>query len=236
MPTGGRRPGAGRPPTNLDAIIEEIPEQITDRGVIPARQLTVADAIVDTIAGRGFLHDAAARVGVAVETVREWRKLGARINADLYAGKRTLSTLKAHERRCATLATRMAQADSEARMTLLAIADQIASGGLEVTETVTKAVQVNEGEPLITEITTRRSSTLPNAGMITWLLGHRWPADFNRTRVEVSGPDGSAVPIDTTSALERLGAKLDEIDRANTDTAQHAGNTANAGNGHTPTP
>lgn len=211
-------------------MIEQIPEQVTPDGVIPARQLTVIDAIVDTIEGMGFLHDAAARVGVAVETVREWRKLGARANADLYSGRRKRGELQAHEKRCAELAARLAQADANARMRLLGIARDVAAGGLETVETVTRAVQVNEGEPRITEITTRRTSSLPNAGMVTWLLGHRWPGDFNRTRVEVSGPDGGPVPVDTTSARDRLNAKLDEIARS----AGTAPDPTPAGNGHTP--
>lgn len=237
MPTGrpgwgGHREGAGRHPTNLHQVIETVPARETADGVEPARQLTVIDAIVDTIEGMGFLHDAAARVGVVVETVREWRKVGVRANADIHQKRRTWSKLSAHEQRCAELATRMAGADATARMRLLDIARGLAVGGAEVVETTTKAVQVNEGDPLITEITTRTSRTLPSPATVTWLLQHRWPADFARTRLEVSGPDGGAIPIDTTSARDRMRNALDEL-AANATGNGHT--PVPAGNGHTPT-
>lgn len=240
MPTnrpgwGGHRAGAGRNPTNLHEIIETVPAVETADGVEPERQLTVIDAVVDTIEGMGFLHDAAARVGVVVETVREWRKVGVRANADVTASRRTWSKLSAHEKRCAELATRMAQADATARMRLLDIASGLAVGGAEVVETTTKAVQVNEGDPMITEITTRTSRTLPSPATVTWLLQHRWPADFARNRLELSGPDGGAIPIDTSSARDRITNALDELAANAASTDGHAGATAAAGNGHTPT-
>jgi hypothetical protein len=221
-------------------VIEEVPEQVTPYGVVPARQLTVLDAVVDTLEGMGFLHDAAARVGVAVETVREWRKLGVRVNADLAAGKRTAGVLKAHERNCAELARRMAGADAVSRMRLLGLASSIAQGGVETTETVTKAVQVGEHDPKVVEITTRTATALPHPGMVQWLLTHRWPADFNRTRLEVSGPDGGAIPVDVTSAREKLSRALADLEQRQNESAHHATATeaaaANGGNGHTPEP
>jgi hypothetical protein len=236
MAAGFAQPGAGRPPTNLHRVIEELPEQITDAGVIPAQRLTIIDAIVDTMERMGFLHDAAARVGFDTVTVREWRRVGARANADVLAGKVKRSDLTAHQKRCAELATRLAEADAKARMGLLGTAQALAVGGIENTETVTKAVQVNEGEPRITEITTRTTRTLPHPGTVMWLLQHRWPNDFARNRLEVSGPEGGPVPVDITSARDRINTALTDLEQRQADTAHHAGTTPTpAGNGHTPT-
>lgn len=237
---GGSRPGAGKSPTNLRAVIEEVPEQVTPHGVVEARKLTVMDAIVDTLEGMGFLHDAAARVGVAVETVREWRKLGVRVSTDLAQAKRTPASLTPHERNCAELARRMAAADAVSRMRLLGLAASVASGGTDTVETVTKAVQVGDHDPKVVEITTRTATTLPNPGMVQWLLSHRWPADFNRTRVEVSGPDGGAIPVDVTSARDKMAGALADLEQRQAESAHHATATeqaaiAHGANGHTPT-
>ena len=60
------------------------------------------------------------------------------------------------------------------------------------------------GRGNVVETTTELSTAEPDAKMITWLLGHRWPADFNRTRVELTGADGGPIRTDPRSALDQL--------------------------------
>lgn len=231
---GGARPGAGAPPTNLDAVVRYRPNPATGEQV----GLTVTDIVVETMSVGGFLHDAAARVGVAVETLRRWRTTGNAALADLANGTRRLSDMKAHERRCITLVQRMDDAEAEARTALLQVANGIANGGGTRTETTVKLLQPTDddgapkGDPIELERTTRTIEAAPDGAMVGWLLSHRWPADFNRNRVEITGEGGGPVLVDATPALEKIARHLADIKAAREETAPDALEAALAnGNG-----
>jgi hypothetical protein len=195
---GGHRPGAGAVPKNLDDVIGY--RQATDGSQVP---VTYMDRIVEAISLGGFLHDAAARVGVTVETLRDWRRQGNKALADVLAGRKRRSHFTKRERQYAELAQRMETAEAEARLRLLGIGQQLAQGGAELVETIEKVVEPDRGPRRVVERTTRTSHSLPDARMVTWLLSHRWPADF-AGRVELTGPAGGPVQVDTRPALDRL--------------------------------
>lgn len=237
---GGARPGAGAPPTNLDQVVRYRNDPATGEKV----GLTVTDIVVETMAVGGFLHDAAARVGVSVEALRRWRTTGNACLAEITNGARRLSEMRAHERRCIVLVQRMDDAEAEARTALLQVAHGIANGGGTRTETTVKLLQPTDadgapkGDPIELERTTRTIEAAPDGHMVGWLLSHRWPADFNRQRIEVTGEGGGPVQVDATSALDKIRQHLADIKAAREETdperleAAIAGN--GSGNGHHP--
>lgn len=202
---GGRRAGAGRPPVDLYAVCDY--RTMPDGSRQP---VTYMERIVETMRLGGFLHDAAARIGIETGTIRSWRKQGARAIADVAEGRKRRSHLTKKERQRAEMAALMDEAETEARLNLLALAAKTAQGGHKRTETTTKHVAAAGGLPALVETTQREIVEAPNPGMIQWLLGHRWPEDFNRQRVEVTGKEGGPINIDAAgSALDRLRAAVE---------------------------
>jgi len=187
----------------------------------------------------GFLHDAAARVGVAVETLRTWRTVGNRCLGEVTAGKRRRSDMSRHERNCATLAAKIDLAEAEARTGLMMVAGQLARGGITRKETTTKSVNAPAGA-VVVETITREIEVGPDGHMVAWLLQHRWPGDFNRSRLEITGADGGAVQVDATPIIEKVRRHLADIQAARAETDPAALETLMAepatpnGNGHHP--
>ena len=208
MPEPAARRPAGAIPRDLDEVIDYRPVRNAD-GVVEQHPVTYMDRLVEAVQLGGFLHDAAARVGVTVETLREWRKLGAAANADVLAGKKRRSHLTKRVRQYALLAQRLETAEAEARLKLLGLGQRLAQGGYERTKTITRTIAATGGQPQLVETTTEVATAEPDPRMITWLLGHRWPADFNRTRVELTGAGGGPIRTDPRSALDQLRAAVE---------------------------
>lgn len=229
---GGKRAGAGRPPTNLRATIGF--RQAGDGEQVP---VTVTDVVVETMGMGGFLKDAAARIGVPVDALRTWRTLGHRSLGQITTGQRRRSEMSQHERNCMAMAARMDEAEAGARTRLLDVAGKLAHGGLTRTETTIKTTQptvdgVLVGEPIEVERVTREIEAGPDGHMIGWLLQHRWPADFNRSRLEVTGADGGAILVDSTPIVEKVRAHLADIRSARAETDPEALQAMVAGNGN----
>ena len=223
---GGRRPGAGAIPRNLHAVCDYRPQRQAD-GTTVQVPVTYMERIVEAVSLGGFLHDAAARIGVTVETLRDWRRQGNAARAQVLAGTRRRSQLSARQRQYAELAANMETAEAEARLRLLGLGQQLAQGGRQRTETTIRTIAPTGGTPQLVETTERTLVAEPDARMITWLLAHRWPADFGATRVELTGPDGGPVNVHTEPALDQL---RQAIDKAKPTPAT----TPNGTNGHTP--
>jgi hypothetical protein len=68
--------------------------------------------------------------------------------------------------------------------------------------------------------------------MITWLLAHRWPADFGTTRTELVGPDGG--PVQVTGALDQLRDTVNRVRQPPTNGQDPQPTTPNGTNGNTP--
>lgn len=233
---GGARPGAGAPPTNLRKVIAHRTVDGREVGI------TIIDRVDETLRQGAFVKDAAARVGVAVETLRRWQATGVRLRAALAERTadgepvKTLADLSRHERDCVELANRMDAAEADARTALLVLGQQAARGGRERVETTIK-LDANGRE---IERTTRTSTTEPDTRMIQWILSHRWREDFG-SRVEVTGADGGPVLVDATPIAERLRADLADVkakrDASSRDAVEEALAAAGTnGNGHAPSP
>ena len=225
---GGARPGAGAVPKNLDDVIAY--RQGPDGEQVP---VTYMDRIVEAIGLGGFLHDAAARVGVTVETLRDWRRQGNAALADVLAGRKRRSHLTKRQRQYAELAQRMETAEAEARLRLLGIGQQLAQGGAQTVETIERVVEPDRGPRRVIERTTKTSTTLPDARMVTWLLSHRWPGDF-AGRVELTGPAGGPVQVDTRPALDRLRHAIEKARQPPTNGSEPQPSAPTNGN-HPPT-
>lgn len=223
---GTNRSGeGGRPPTNLRAVVAY--RASADGGQVP---LTVMDVVEETIRTGGFIKDAAARVGVTVHVLREWRRIGNRCLRDVLDGAKRRSQLSRHERLCCELATKMDKAEAEARVLLLGKAQRLAQGGLTRTETTER----RDASGAVVERTERQIELLPDSGMIQWLLSHRWRDDFGRQAVEVSGPDGGPVQLESAGIVERLREALAGVRENQAETTPEAIESALAakGNGH----
>lgn len=212
----------GRPPTDLGATVGWVEVD----GV--QKEVTLADRIVEVVGLGMFLTDAAAAVGFPVETLRAWRQRGAAATRHLLNGDRTLTQLSAHERQCADLSIRWDRAEMEARRALLGVADKVAKGGLTRTEVTKKVLHRETEDPetgRLVETTTKTVDVLPDGRMLSWMLERRWPEDYGRRRVEITGADGGAVQIeDNGSAVAKLRAAIEEIREAKTEDAAANGN------------
>jgi len=207
---------------------------VIDRRVGPDGEydVTIADRIEETLRQGGFLHDAAARAGMTVETLRTVRRKGVQLRAKVLADPEAWRAMSGAERSYAEMAERMERAEADARTALLALSQSLARGGRTRTET-TRRVDRN-GRTL--EVTEKVFTAEPDGRMIQWLLSHRWPEDFGRTRIEVSGPGGGAVEVDTTPIRAKVEAYLDKIGAsAAASTRDALEEAAASGNGKSPT-
>jgi transposase len=217
---GGTRPGAGRPPLDLHKPIAQVPD-----GQGGTRAVSRLDRVREVYRVCGFDKDAAARCGVGVDTYRGWLRDGTRLRAAIAAGTTTRSRLRKGERDLVELAETVEQAETEGRLTMLALAEQLSRGGIEMgEETVVESV-TPQGNT-VTERRRKTSRTLPDGAMIRWRLERRFPEDFGTRRLEVTGAGGGPVKVET-SALDSLVEALDRI--ASTPPAPST-------NGHAPAP
>jgi hypothetical protein len=178
--------------------------------------VTIADRIVETVGAGLFLHDAAAAIGFPVDTLRAWRKIGARVARQLLNGEKRLNDLSAHERQCGDLSIRWDRAEMGARQALLNVGMKLAKGGLTRTEVSVKTIRPAANEPgdgeRLVETVTRDIEVLPSVQMLSWLLERRWPEDFGRRRLEVTGADGGPVLLgDAASAADKLRSAIEDI-------------------------
>jgi len=236
--SGGARPGAGGPPTNLRAIVRyvEVDGEQVGQNVI--------DAVAAELREGAFLHDAGPMVGVTVETLRRWRSVGVKCLTEITEGRKRRSEMSTHERNCMELAGKMQLAEAEARARLRGAANALAYGGGTRTETTVKLLQPVDdagkpkGDPVELERTERTIEAAPDPGMVRWLMSARWPEDYGRTRVEHTGEGGGPIVVDARPAIERIAEHLAGIRAAREESAPErlsaalSGNGGN-GNGHT---
>jgi transposase-like protein len=172
--------------------------------------VTVMDRIEEAMRTGGFLHDAAARVGIVVETLRDWRRQGAKAHIEILNGRKTPADLTQRQLQYLELAQRMEKAETDARLHLLATAQKLAAGGIPQKKTTVRRIPARGGNPETIETVEETTTTLPDAGTIRWLLSHRWPNDF-AGRVELTGPEGGPIHHDVTNAMDQLRAQIDAI-------------------------
>jgi hypothetical protein len=194
------------------------------------KPVSAMDRAVEAFRSGAFMQDAAARIGWPVATLRQWLKVGAEAVSAVAQGKVRAHELTPHQRQCAELHQRTVRAETDARMMMLALVQQQAAGGHTRTETTIRTVN---GQA--TETTTRTIVAAPDARAASWLLAHRWPEDFARRSIEVTGAGGAPIEVDVRSAAERLAEVIEAAgDKAAASAevvAASNGNGAN-GNGH----
>lgn len=164
--------------------------------------VTAADRIVATLRANGFMHDAAARAGIATETLRAWRTKGNRARGDITNGRRRFEDLDDHEAACVELADRMERAETDAKVELVEVLLATARGGL-IQQRVIEQVNPDTGEVLSRRV---EKITAPHdAKWAAWLLSHRY-SDYRGHQVELTGPGGGPIQLDVDAKVRLLEA------------------------------
>lgn len=170
------------------------------------KPVTALERVVQLMEIGNYLEPALRQVGINKSSAYRWFEMAARAEAATTAAKEAGTTYKLSPDERAAIEWRAAVWDAEARgqSHLLAILEQESRGGLEV-KTVTEKT-LPDGS---VERTERIEYTRPNVAAITWRLERRHPELWGRRRIELSGPDGGAIPVEGRAAaladdLERL--------------------------------
>ena len=179
-------PGGRPPKINTVVLVREDPE--SGRKV----KVTAGERIIEVLRLGEYVETAAAIADVDKTTIYEWLKVGATAH-DLVARQgRTLKSLTQHQRDCMKFSHAVAQAQALARADDVATTLQLARGGHQIVSTVIK--RDKDGQVL--EHVTRTETAQPDGAMLRWRLERRFPEDWGRRRIEISGPDGEAIPVE----------------------------------------
>lgn len=172
-------PMPGGRPSSIDAVIEHTPEGVP---------VTVADRIIALLRQGAYMEHAAAAAGVQKVTVYDWLRTGARAGMAVEKGKK----ITPEQARCREFANAVHQASgqwvAEANLRL----SQAARGGRTLTTTTTK----RDASGGVIETTERTEIVPPNPSVDQWRLERRLPALYGRRVVELTGPDGGAIPVE----------------------------------------
>lgn len=190
-------PRTGRP-TKLTQKLREGPD---------GAAITVADEIIERIRSGAGTQDAAASVGIARSTLTDWLREGARHAARRLAGEK----LTAKERALADFSDREAQAIAEWK-----VEQEIQLGLLSTGRSRTIITEKRDSAGNLLEKTERTEGIEPNDRVITWRLERRFPEQYGRQRLEITGPEGGPIPLSIreqasealTAAAERLAESL----------------------------
>lgn len=199
------RPKAGRP-SDLDALID-VPKA---DGTM--RQATVADRITELMATGAHVDTAAMSLGVDRSTLHTWLKIGGRTRKAWTANKLShpddpdgeAPLPEPHQTRCAefSIAVDIAQAQWLQRQ----------EATLETVSRPRKRSVITvrtDAQGAIVDRTERTEDDIPDMATVRWRL-ERHPASRdtygNRSALEISGPDGEAIPVDL-----RVGGLADKI-------------------------
>jgi hypothetical protein len=158
------------------------------------KSLTAGERIVQAIRAGNYVEAAAAMAGVNKTTVYEWLKVGATVVDALEGGARR-ADFKQHQLDCADFSNAVAAAEGAAEVEAVALVDKIASGGVVTTTTTTKT---KAGD--VVEVATRVETSGPDFQALAWRLERRHPDRWGRRRLEVTGKDGEAIPVETRVA------------------------------------
>ena len=174
------------------------PSKITTVVAIDAngQEITAADRIIQCIRMGGYHETAAAAAGVDKTTLYEWLKVGAHATDLHHRQGIPLRKLTAHQQRCMEFSHAVAEAEAIAEMDDVATLAELAQGG-RIQRTVTTK---RDAEGKVLEATERTETLQPNAAVLTWRLERRHPDRWGRRRIEVSGPDGDAIPVEVRVA------------------------------------
>lgn len=158
--------------------------------------VTVHDRIVTSLRAGNYIEASAALAGITKQSVYEWLKIGAQASADLANDRTTLTKLTKHQRDCLAFSDAVAEAQAAAEVRDVATLSKLAEGGATVTTVTEKKDQTGN----VVETTTRTEVAQPSAQVLQWRLERRFPDRWGRRRIEVSGPDGEAIPVEARVA------------------------------------
>lgn len=184
MMPGGR-------PSKIDTVVLT---RTTEDGTTV--KVTAGERIIQCLRMGSYMETAAATAGVDKTTVYEWLKVGATATDKVHRQGIPASKLTAHERKCMEFSHAVDEAQALAEMDDLATLAELAAGGAEHVTTTTK----RDSNGNVVEHTTKVERLAPNAAVLTWRLERRHPERWGRRRIEVTGPDGEAVPVDVRVA------------------------------------
>lgn len=190
------RPKAGRP-TELDSPID-VP---TADGTM--RRVTVETRIVELMATGAHVDTAAMSLGIERSVLHDWLKIGGRTRKAWAAGKLShpndpdgeapLPT--PHQTHCAQFSVAVDAAQAEWLMRQEATLETVSRPRQHTVTTVK-----TDAAGATVETSTRTENEIPDMATVRWRL-ERHPASrdtYGRTTtaVELSGPDGEAIPVD----------------------------------------
>jgi hypothetical protein len=181
----------GRPP-KLNTVVLTRDDPNTGRKV----KVTAGERIVEALRIGEYVETAADLAGVHKRTVYEWLKVGAQATDAVERQGRTLKSLTQHQRDCMAFSHAVAEAQALARTDDVATLAQLAHGGHQIVTTTVK----RDAEGQVLEHTTRTETAQPNAAVLMWRLERRHPEDWGRRRIEISGPDGEAIPLEVRAS------------------------------------
>lgn len=198
-----------RKPRDLNEVVRVVP---TDGG--EPRRVTLVEAACEALRLSANMADAAARCGVDVDTLRAWRRSGARAIGDVLAGRRKLGALSPAERAAAEFHERATQAEQDGQLYLVGLLQREAQGGYAVVKTKVKVERRRQADGSTVEVEVGRETVTetarPNTGTLQWMLANRDPENYGRRRLEVTGADGGPIPMELRSASDSL---LEELGR-----------------------
>lgn len=181
----------GRPP-KINTVVLTRDDPDSGRKI----KVTAGERIVEALRIGEYVETAAELAGVSKRTVYEWLKVGAQATDAVERQGRTLKSLTQHQRDCMEFSHAVAEAQALARTDDVATLAQLARGGHPVVTTTVK----RNAEGQVIEHTTRTETAQPNAAVLMWRLERRHPEDWGRRRIEISGPDGEAIPLEVRAS------------------------------------
>lgn len=158
--------------------------------------VTVHDRIVSSLRAGNYIEASAALAGVSKQSVYEWLKVGAQASADLANGRVAPSKLTKHQRDCMGFSDAVAEAQATAEVRDVAALSKLADGGTKVTTVTEKKDRAGN----VVETVTRTETLAPSPQVLQWRLERRFPDRWGRRRIELSGPDGEAIPVEARVA------------------------------------
>jgi ribosomal protein S16 len=181
----------GRPP-KINTVVLTRDDPNNGRKV----KVTAGQRIVEALRIGEYVETAAELAGVSKRTVYEWLKVGAQATDAVERQGRTLKSLTQHQRDCMEFSHAVAEAQALARTDDVATLADLAHGGRPIVTTTVK----RDKDGAVLEHVTRTETAQPNAAVLMWRLERRHPEDWGRRRIEISGPDGEAIPLEVRAS------------------------------------
>lgn len=180
-------------------------------GITGENEVTVADAIIDAIRGGNYIETAARLADVDKVTLHAWLKEGAGLAIAVNNGKRSLSSLKAQEKRLLEFSYSVQRATAEAESA--GQAGILAAGRLRQQKSRTTTVTKMVNGVRVVETTTTTEDVPADWRALAWhqerrFFGQGWGP---KEQVELTGADGGPVELDLTVRAAELTERVRRV-------------------------